>query len=942
MVDVRYTIELDTQRDGTFSHGLDDISNDVMAMNSFAGMWNWNDRLSSGATSNFTLLNSSGKFHQDDPTAEYYGLLAPGTLVRIRMWVDGVPGVISSLKLLDAPPNVGMFNKYPVITISASDRTEEFQADYTPPIFTDVRGDKALKEVFEKNPFSWPYMESYFFIDVDEIDGPTAIYDPRVIESDPALSDSFSLIPTIADAGSNGLDGTPVRVGLDGSAALFNSGTSYIDLYSAAFNTFFDADNGTLITRQAVAAGAWEDGVVRDVITLKADANNLIVLRKDSTNNTFRWRYKAGGTEEVITNSSYSPAEAFSSGITWDTAASEFKAFLDGQQEGSTLSIGGVWSGALASTGTVIGANSNTPTAVWHGPVTDVVFANTTATVANMETLHIKLDAGNLLTTDLDTYFGAGNWLWYKLDEQYASDGLGHVAADGVGAGLLRNGKTFSTVAGKRYNEATDGTILAEQLDLVDVDKDTLVYKADLTIAASTQGGFGIAWDSIDLPRNGLHVYFDRADNRVKVDKVLAGVFSSNELSEAAAYSAGATLEVDLRDISHVYHLAVTYNGAEMGRVTFTDAEITDNTLHGLHSLRDGGYAENEDVTAISGLLYDFERAYSTLPFVGDITNPNETVTVQLYIDDIITGEIFGYFFFQPRTGKWVSYNRYHDSFETSQYTINDKQISHVTTSKNEHLINDINVQYFPREVGAAGTQLFSSSSVPFALGAGTTREFQIRYRDVNNPSASVGALVVDALVVGSDIIGNSKQDGSGEDWSRFVYASIVGGPGGSTVRLYARKIGDPVWITTFNVNGTPLKTYNPEIAKAVNGQSVHDNGRHSVKETFMTMTDADEAQVVADYMVNSLGTPQVWFKRIVVPITDDSALMVQALTIGDAITVTDDLTGHSLDYIVVGEAHNPQINDVDSVAYTLKPQLFTHVFVIDSSAIDGTDVMGI
>ena len=373
--------------------------------------------------------------------------------------------------------------------------------------------------------------------------------------------------------------------------------------------------------------------------------------------------------------------------------------------------------------------------------MSDFIVANTEASIADMSTIDTKLDAGTLTPSDLNTIFGADNWLWYEADEQYVSDGLGHLEADGSGSGKSRNGATFSSAGSKRYNGAmpgadiaTDGgfedwasatdltnwtetisgtstvnrestivnsgtfscrldvdgsnslvqvhqfhgeisagdfvelsiwakvdsitgnptfqltigantwvspvltttwtqytaiiqspttnplisvkrnnaanrllyfddmTIksytLTDMFDHVETSTPDIVYRVDLTITDDTPGGIAVAWDSISNPQNGLVVYVDRAQDKLRVDKYLAGVFSSNLVDQAITYSAGAILEVHLSDANAdgTYTLRTFYNRGNESKTTFSDADIINNTIHGLFDLVEGGFAEKENV----------------------------------------------------------------------------------------------------------------------------------------------------------------------------------------------------------------------------------------------------------------------------------------------------------------------------------------------------------
>ena len=78
--------------------------------------------------------------------------------------------------------------------------------------------------------------------------------------------------------------------------------------------------------------------------------------------------YQAGGTTDLVTLSSQSDIDWVHVMLTWDVSGGgEFKAYKNGSQAGTTQTALGTWSGALATTTTLIGAASTTPTLVMDG-----------------------------------------------------------------------------------------------------------------------------------------------------------------------------------------------------------------------------------------------------------------------------------------------------------------------------------------------------------------------------------------------------------------------------------------------------------------------------------------------------------------------------------------------------------------------------------------------
>jgi hypothetical protein len=198
---------------------------------------------------------------------------------------------------------------------------------------------------------------------------------------------------SITEANPLNADTTGATVAQPGPAGLlaysFDGSNDYVDAYSAELNSMFDPTQGTLLVAAKVSgASVWTDGVERRCITLRVDGNNRIYISKFSANNTLRVNLGYGAInerEDIVT----STTDWFLVGMTWDT---NFKAYLNGVQQGSTQAIGGTWVGNLATTTTTIGAGTTTPTLVWDGLLTVPVLY--TDVLTGDEILQIAKDLG--------------------------------------------------------------------------------------------------------------------------------------------------------------------------------------------------------------------------------------------------------------------------------------------------------------------------------------------------------------------------------------------------------------------------------------------------------------------------------------------------------------------------------------------------------------------
>lgn len=171
----------------------------------------------------------------------------------------------------------------------------------------------------------------------------------------------------------------------DGRTSPYYDGANdYTNIYSAALAGAFNGAEGTLMAWAKVSgAGAWKDGTSRNLVSLVVDANNKILLRKSSTNNTYYLSYIAGGTSETSGPTSMTTAGWFCSVATWSKTAELCALYVTDKPVATSANLG-TFAGSLASTGAVIGAESTTPGVVFSGTIAHVALWNTPLTAAQI------------------------------------------------------------------------------------------------------------------------------------------------------------------------------------------------------------------------------------------------------------------------------------------------------------------------------------------------------------------------------------------------------------------------------------------------------------------------------------------------------------------------------------------------------------------------------
>lgn len=126
----------------------------------------------------------------------------------------------------------------------------------------------------------------------------------------------------------------------DGKTGTSVDGSAFANIYSAGLAAAFVGAEGS--------ASLWatfpETTGTGTAIQLRADANNRVSIAKSSGNITCA--YVAGGTSKNVTFAN-AATTWIHLGITWSKSGDAVKAYLNGQQTGSTQTTLSDWAGAL-------------------------------------------------------------------------------------------------------------------------------------------------------------------------------------------------------------------------------------------------------------------------------------------------------------------------------------------------------------------------------------------------------------------------------------------------------------------------------------------------------------------------------------------------------------------------------------------------------------------
>lgn len=319
--------------------------------------------------------------------------------------------------------------------------------------------------------------------------------------------------------------------------------------------------------------------------------------------------------------------------------------------------------------------------------------------------------------------------------------------------------------------------------------------------------------------------------------------------------------------------------------------------------------AQGNSELGLTTTLYDhavtnFDTGMSEIAFIGDAADRGQGVSAQGYIQDLAAAEMGGRFFYNPRDGQFIFHDRHRDiQNDTSLATYASDIFSAIDYVYGDDVLNDVTINYTYREVGEPGTVLWSLPSVPFRIRAQSSRSFSARYVDLDNPEKNIGAQDIIPITAPFDIIAREGESPS----STVANITVSGELQATKARVtVVNSSSVDLYIHTLQIRGTPLVWYEDSV-RAVDGTSSVQNDLYPRVVEIRLASDVNLVQAYADLLVRRHANPVAYIRSVTFEATQTATTIAAALnrTIGDRITITDAYTGHSSDYIIVGEGHS-------------------------------------
>ena len=523
-----------------------------------------------------------------------------------------------------------------------------------------------------------------------------------------------------------------------------------------------------------------------------------------------------------------------------------------------------------------------------------------------------------------------------------------------------------------------------------------------ISFSTGYQSGSQIVNNAMALvaPSNSMQITLDNRDGAFNYDSLGSNGITGADFHNLIAQSIMLRLSMTYDGITHSYTFYTNNISVPIGKYGQQIAIVTANDVaHRLQAIRYEPPVEQSKRTS-DAILDFFKNADIFLPYSSDffildvskltpdvgilgglpIVNPQDTINRKLYdadtnvndfvevetgvgildyvgdnireivedhqlrnnglayVYDVCMGEAFGRLYFNPRDNKFHFHNRHHDINTNSSLLLTSHDIIDVNIRQST-VANDVRIFFTPRELGDAGEIIFSAvGSEMVRLRAGQTLDVGVQYRDPNNRRDAITALFFTEPVVGTDVIVLNESD---QVVTGSVYRGAeLNGTGGKI--MFANRLNETVRVTKLQVRGRPIYMNDQQYARATDGVSVFFHNHIPLPNvTINYCFDQEFAQSVADFMIRQYGTMRRIAESVTIMLREDNFIDIMGVDIGDGITLYDEDSNHTSDYIIMGERHQIDISSgAHQMTYILRSKDTVAYFALDRDELDNQDVI--
>ena len=240
-----------------------------------------------------------------------------------------------------------------------------------------------------------------------------------------------------------------------------------------------------------------------------------------------------------------------------------------------------------------------------------------------------------------------------------------------------------------------------------------------------------------------------------------------------------------------------------------------------------------------SPITTSFDTGVNIFPYAGDRWDNAIAINI---IKDIVQSDSGR--FYTDRDGV-ITFKDKSSLITESVTEINSNSVINSTLKIGAQVYNASQITIAGRFVGSPDSVLFEIDE-PLKIRPGKPRELRCRYRDSNKNPA--GAIAVNELYPVTNYVGNQNELGTGFDFTDFLSIDIIAQDGNSTLVSMYHNLPYDVWLTKFEITGTPLSKSDPMTIEVIDYPETVKNGFRYIASAAPLISTVELAENIAEF----------------------------------------------------------------------------------------------
>jgi hypothetical protein len=259
--------------------------------------------------------------------------------------------------------------------------------------------------------------------------------------------------------------------------------------------------------------------------------------------------------------------------------------------------------------------------------------------------------------------------------------------------------------------------------------------------------------------------------------------------------------------------------------------------------------------------------------------------------------------------------------------------------------LNRVQVTVHPRVTDSAATTVLYELVNPLQIGAGETKVVigPFRAATATGITTRVGGLSMVAPVATTDYTMNTASDDTGVVLTASLSVTAEYGPNGVRLTMTNNAV-DAAYITKMQCRGKGVYDFRTIVLRSQDDGAIASDGVNALNIDMVYQEDPDVGQAMANLLLAGYGDLAGTRARTVSFYPDAAGMPAGLWTkdISDRVAVSETVTGATGEYYINGVKHEYQNGTLPRIAWWLSPAEPVSYWVLDTSTLGDTTMLGV